>query len=109
LNSLAEAAAVAAMTDDREWVASRAAEAVGNRNRLAAELRTLGLHPLESATNFLCVPTSHATAIAAKLREQEISVRAFQQLPGIGDALRITAAPWELMQPVIDVVREVTA
>jgi histidinol-phosphate aminotransferase len=106
LNTLAESAAVAAMTDDRDWVAARAAEAVANRNRLAVELRTLGLEPLESATNFLCVPTRRAAAIAARLRDTGISVRAFQNLPGIGDALRITAAPWELMQRVIDVVRE---
>ena len=109
LNSLAEAAAVAAMADDRDWVVARAAEAVTNRNRLATELRALGLQPLESATNFLCVPTPKATAIAVNLRTKGISVRAFQNLPGIGDALRITAAPWELLQPVIDAVREVTA
>ena len=109
LNSLAEAAAVAAMTDDLDWVVARAAEAVTNRDRLATELRALRLQPLESATNFLCVPTAHATAIATNLRAKGVSVRAFQNLPGIGDALRITAGPWELMQRVIDAVREVTS
>ena len=72
------------------------------------ELRALGLQPMESATNFLCVPTPQATAIAAKLREKGISVRAFQKLPGIGDALRITAAPWNIMQTVVDAVRQMT-
>jgi histidinol-phosphate aminotransferase len=109
LNSLAETAAVAAMTDDRAWVTEHAALAVAIRDRLANELRALGLVPLESATNFLCVPTPKAAAIASRLRQQGVSVRAFQNLPGIGDALRITAGPWEYMQVVIDAVRELVA
>ncbi len=106
VNAFAELAAVAAMTEDRAWVAARAADAVANRDRLAAGLRVLGLAPLDSATNFLCVPTPKASAIAANLRQKGISVRAFQKLPGIGDALRITAGPWELMERVLAGVRE---
>ena len=68
LNALAERAAVAAMTRDREWVVARAAEAVANLDRLAAALATRGLVALPSATNFLCVPTARAMDYAAAAR-----------------------------------------
>jgi histidinol-phosphate aminotransferase len=98
LSTFAERAAVAAMTDDAEWVADRAAEAVTNRTRLADELRRLGFKPLPSAANFLLVPTPKAVALAEWLRNDGIGIRAFRGLPGIGDAFRITAAPWPIME-----------
>lgn len=101
LNALAERAAVTAMTLDREWVVSRAAEAVANRDRLAAELAKRGLVALPSATNFLCVPTPRAMDYAAAARAAGIGIRAFISLPGIGGALRITAGPWSTMERLL--------
>ena len=104
LNSFAERAAVAAMTDDAGWVVERAAEAVANRIRLANALTAMGLNPLPSATNFLLIPTAKAAALAAQLRANGISIRAFQNLPRLGDAMRITVGPWPIMERVLQII-----
>jgi histidinol-phosphate aminotransferase len=105
VNAQAERAAVAALTLDREWVTARVAEAVANRIRLDAELRSLGFVPLPSSANFLLVPTPKAFEIAARLRQHGIAVRPFRALAGIGDAFRITAGPWPLMERVLTALR----
>jgi len=105
MNAFAERAAVAAMTTDADWVASRAREAVAVRERLSDELRALGLWSLPSATNFLLVPTPRAAVIAAHCRAHGIGVRLLPSLPGVGPALRITAAPWPIMGRLLDAIR----
>ncbi len=105
LNMMAERAAVEALTTDAAWVADRVREAVASRDRLAAELRKAGFAPLPSVANFLLVPTPKAFAFAAALREKGIAVRPFRALPGIGDAFRITAAPWPVMERALAVLR----
>ena len=106
LNVMAERAAVEAMTTDAAWVAARARDAVENRDRLAAALRAMGFAPLPSAANFLLVPTVKAFAIAASLQQKGIAVRPFRALRGIGDAFRITAAPWPVMERVLAALRD---
>ncbi|HLA91237.1 MAG TPA: histidinol-phosphate transaminase [Gemmatimonadaceae bacterium] len=106
VNTMAERASVAALTEGREWVRAHVAEAISSRDRLAGALRTLGLPPLPSHANFLLVPTSRAFALATHLRERGIAVRPFRNLPGIGDAFRITAGPWPLMERVLAALRE---
>ena len=106
LNSFAERAAVAAMTDDAGWVVERAAEAVANRIRLADALSVMGLNPLPSATNFLLVPTPKAVVLTARLRANGIGIRAFRNLPGLGDAMRITAGPWPIMERTLTVIAD---
>ncbi len=106
LSALAERAAVAAMVDDADWVRTHAADAVANRTRLEAALRELGFAPLPSDTNFVCVPTPRATEIATFARGRGLAIRAFNDLPQIGPALRITAGPWPLMERILDVVRD---
>jgi histidinol-phosphate aminotransferase len=98
LNMMAERAAVEALTADADWVAARVRDAVASRDRLARELRAMGLAPLPSVANFLLVPTPSAFALAKSLRSAGIGVRPFKDLRGIGDALRITAAPWPIME-----------
>ena len=105
LNMMAERAAVEALTTDAAWVAARAREAVENRDRLAAELRAMGFAPLPSAANFLLVPTANAFALAGSLHEKGISIRAFRALRNIGDAFRITAAPWPVMERALSALR----
>jgi histidinol-phosphate/aromatic aminotransferase/cobyric acid decarboxylase-like protein len=105
VNALAQCAAVAALTEDRDWVVARAAEAVENRDRLAAALRALGFSPLPSAANFLLVPTPKAFDVAERLRADGIGVRPFRNLPQIGDAFRITAGPWPIMERVLGALR----
>jgi histidinol-phosphate aminotransferase len=106
LNIMAERAAVEALTADAEWVASRVRDAVTSRDRLAAELRTMGLEPLPSVANFLLVPTPKAFAFAAALRAKGIAIRPFKNLAGIGDAFRITAAPWPVMERALAALRD---
>jgi histidinol-phosphate aminotransferase len=108
LNTMAERAAVEALTTGADWVAARARDAVVSRERLAGELRALGFAPLPSVTNFLLVPASGAFEIASALRARGIAIRPFRDLPGIGSAFRITAAPWPLMERALAALREAT-
>ena len=104
VNAIAERAAIVALSEDMPWVADRIAEAIENRERLSASLRELGpFDVIPSAANFVLAvvrPDSplRAAGIAAALRAQGIAIRPFTDLPGIGDAVRITVGPWEMMQ-----------
>ncbi len=104
-----ERAAVAALTHDRMWVTARVAEARAARARLAESLRMLGLSPLPSRANFLLVPVPRAIAVARRLRELGVAVRAFEALPAVGDALRITAGPSAMMARLLSALEEALA
>ena len=104
VTSLAERAVAAALGDDLAWVRNHATRAQEMRERLAFELRALGLDVLPSQANFVMVRTPRAREIAATLRDAGIAVRLFESLPVVGDALRIGVGPWELMQPLIDTI-----
>jgi len=109
LNAVAERAALAALTQDRPWVRARVAEARAARERLAEELRRMGLRPLPSGANFLCLPVPHAERWGARLLERGVRVRVLPALPGLGDALRIGVGPWETMDAVLAALRAVVA
>ncbi|HYW30449.1 MAG TPA: histidinol-phosphate transaminase [Gemmatimonas sp.] len=104
LNALAERVATTALRSDRAWVAEHVALAVTLRERLAVELRSLGLAPLESHANYLCVPVANCVAVGAALRSRGVAVRPFPGLPGVGDALRVSVGPWEFMERFLDVL-----
>jgi len=106
LTALAEAMAVAVLEEGSDWVAARAALAVENRERLRTELVALGLSPLPSEGNFLLVPLPGAVQVAERMRERDVNVRAFQALPGVGDALRIGSGPWPLLESALVALRE---
>ena len=97
VNALAERAAVAALTEDLDWVGRHVREAVLVRERLAAELRARGLAPLPSQANFVLVPVPGALQLATRMRERGVAVRPFPALPTIGDALRISVGPWGMV------------
>ncbi|HVZ78003.1 MAG TPA: histidinol-phosphate transaminase [Gemmatimonadaceae bacterium] len=113
LNAGAEAAAAAALTTDRQWVEDRATEAVVNRVRLVQELASLGLAPLPSEANFLCIPRADATSLAEGLAARGFLVRALSGLPPVnqaladaqGSALRITVGPWPVMEAFLAALR----
>jgi histidinol-phosphate aminotransferase len=69
-------------------------------------LRGLGLEPLPSEANFVLVPVAGALAVAQRMRERGVAVRAFQGLPLAGDALRITAGPAPMMDQALAVLEE---
>jgi histidinol-phosphate/aromatic aminotransferase/cobyric acid decarboxylase-like protein len=52
---------------------------IEERERLAAELRTLGLAPLESHTNFLYVPVEDGLALNEALLRSGVVVRAYER------------------------------
>jgi histidinol-phosphate/aromatic aminotransferase/cobyric acid decarboxylase-like protein len=91
---------VAALEDRDGWAEEIRRATIENRDLLANELRSRGLRPLPSRANFLLVPLAPAGAreVNAALKERGVAARPFPDLPGIGDALRVTVGPWELME-----------
>lgn len=99
----AEAAAIAALGAEDGWVERVIGEVRENRERLAARLRALGLNPLRSEANFLLIPApSGAERLTAALRERGVAVRPFPALPGTGDAIRVTVAPWPMLERFLE-------
>lgn len=109
VNSVAERAAVAAMTDGLDWVEQRVREAVENRRRFADQLESAGMNSLASDSNFVLVPVDDALEFDRRLRECGVAVRPFQSLPRIGDALRISIGPWWMMERCLLALREISA
>jgi histidinol-phosphate aminotransferase len=102
VNALAERCAIAALREDRAWVADHAMLAVMLRNRLDAELRARGFTPLPSGANFLCVPVAQSVAVGQALRARGVAARPFAALPHVGDTLRVSVGPWPLMERFLD-------
>lgn len=110
VNALAERIARAVVRDDLAWVSARAADAVAARDWLSRELRSEGFAPLPSEANFVLVPCAQASACATYLaHEHGILVRAFDALPLVGEALRITAAPISTLLGLLPALRSATA
>jgi histidinol dehydrogenase len=98
VNAVAEEAATAALTEDREWIATHVQLAIEARDRLTEALRDRGFSPLPSSANFVCVPMADAVAVGHALRAQGVAARPFTGLPHVGDALRISVGPWPLLE-----------
>ncbi len=109
VNAAAERAACAALAEDADWMRARAVEAVVARERVTQVLRAMGLSPLDSRGNFVCVPVSDARALGARLAERGVAVRAFAGLPVFGDVLRVGMGPWPLMDRFLGALREALA
>lgn len=107
VSALAEQAAIAALSEDRQWVDDRIADARESRARLIQELRKRSLAPIESQANFVFVPLPRGDRVAARLREVGVAVRPFSALVGIGDAIRITVGPWTMMEECLTAINEV--
>ena len=98
VNSLAERAAMVAITDDRVWVEEKIEEVRANRARFTERVKALGLLPIESSANFVLVPVSDSRQICARMVRAGVAVRVLEKLTGIGDALRISIGPWPMME-----------
>lgn len=118
VNSLAAAAAAAAISQDGEWMRSRASETCAVRDELAASIRGRpGVTPWESHGNFIFAAidinatedtaASAAVRAAARFATLGIGVRAFESLPGIGDAVRIGLVRPEAVRRLIHAFDEV--
>ncbi|HET9984920.1 MAG TPA: histidinol dehydrogenase [Longimicrobiales bacterium] len=110
ISAAAEAAALAALAEDREWAAANVADVVRNREALVAELEGMGLRVWPSAANFLLVRAGAgeggaAGRLLAALRERDVAVRAFPGLPQAGDCIRVSIGPWPAMERFVDALR----
>lgn len=106
IGALSDLAATTALTHDAAWMRDRAADAIAARTWLTSALLNMGLAPLPSEANFVLVPVPDASAVAARMAEGGILVRAFTALPGVGDALRITVGPPGVMTRCIALLSE---
>jgi len=105
----AERVATVALTEDRPWVDEKIADVIQNRERLAQELRQMGLSPIPSFSNFLLVPVRDAQGLAKLMRQEGVAIRPFPELQGIGDAVRISVGPWEMMEAALAALAKVLA
>lgn len=104
-----EAAAIAALANDVQWMRSCVANAKTSRESLKETLASLGFGTLPSSANFLLIPVADANAIAGKLADRGVGVRAFNNLTGIGDAIRVTVGPDQMMDLFLDAFRRAVA
>lgn len=111
VNAAAERAAAAAVTQDADWMRRVAQETRVQRDRLADALRgRRGVTVWPSEGNFVFAAlAAPAAAVAERFRVRGIGVRAFSGLRGIGEALRIGAAPAAETDRVIAALDEVFA
>ena len=107
VNALGERAALAALREDVPWVRRHVEESCLVRERLRGALERLGLRPLPSAANFLCVPVPDSASLGGALLAQGIKVRVLRSVPGIGDAIRIGVGPWPLIERLLSVLEGV--
>jgi histidinol-phosphate/aromatic aminotransferase/cobyric acid decarboxylase-like protein len=101
VNALAEQVAITALRRDVQWVEEHIQLAIENRDRLTIELLKLGLDPMPSSANFVCVPVKNCVAVGMAMREKGVGVRPFPNLPRVGDCLRISVGPWPLVEQCV--------
>lgn len=99
----AEAAALAVLRGDPDWVRSVVSRTVTNRQRLSTELTQRGLMPLPSTANFVLVPVAPESgftveSLGAQLRERGVAVRVFPNLTRVGPAIRVSVGPWPMLE-----------
>ena len=101
IDSLALAAAVAAIKDD-EYFQQTCQKVIEQRDYVSRELQELGFEVLPSAANFVFArhPENDAAEIAAGLRESKVIVRYFDK-PGIDQFLRISIGTKEENQQML--------
>lgn len=114
VNALAEAAAVAALTEGMPWVREHVALAVANRERLARSLEEMDLAVLPSQSNFVLAAVPNAMPLARRLREHGVAIRPFDDLALVspelratnGNGIRVSVGPWNVVQTALDALRE---
>jgi histidinol-phosphate aminotransferase len=105
VSRVASEAAAVALADAEGWVARTVADCVACRERAHAALSERGLDPLPSLANFILfrAPSGDARGDALAIRAHGVAVRSFVgEYPGGTDALRVTIAPWPLMERFLD-------
>jgi histidinol-phosphate aminotransferase len=105
LDRLALAGAVASF-EDQAYFEQTCNAVIRSREKLVAELKTLGFDVLPSAANFIFArhPQRDGAELAAALREEGVIVRHFKQ-QRINQFLRISIGTEEQNQALIDALR----
>jgi histidinol-phosphate aminotransferase len=104
VSALGSAAAIAAIENDLPWIEKVVEETLSVRSRFVERVDSLGYKPLPSDANFVLIPMEDASGVAGQMLEAGIGVRSFRNLPGIGNALRVTMAPWPMMEQFLGVL-----
>jgi histidinol dehydrogenase len=106
VSSIAERAGEAVLRDGQEWVDWCVQQTRINRSRLREALGLSGHDALPSDANFVLIRlpagAGGAQNVADRLRRHGIGVRPFAALPGLGDCIRVTIGPWDMMQAFLD-------
>lgn len=109
VGGLSEAAGVAVLTKDREWVQRGIDVVKASRAAFIEALRAKGFTSLPTDANFVLVPLEQsANDVAVRMRERGVSVRAFSALKGLGDAVRISIGTDAMMKTCLDALVEAT-
>jgi histidinol-phosphate aminotransferase len=98
VGALSSAAAIAALENDLPWIEQVVSETLRSRSQFAERTKSLGLKSLPSDANFILLPLENAGEVADRMLLAGIGVRSFRNLPGIGNALRVTMAPWPMLE-----------
>lgn len=110
VNAVAEAAAVAVLSRDLDWVRARVADVRRDRERLLGELRARGVRTWRSAANFVLMQVDGPAARwNAALRLRGVAVRPFSAVPGAGECLRVSIGPWHWMEQFLAAFDDVAA
>jgi len=104
VSRLTAEAVAAALRDEEAWVGRTVSVCLDNRDRLRGELERRGLRTLESHANFVLVgaPSGSAAADNDALRKHGVTTRPFEEIPGLGEGLRVTVGPWPLLERFLD-------
>ena len=108
MDRLALAGALASVEDDAHFKAS-CAQVVAIRERMVADLHSLGFQVLPSTANFVFArhPKHRGGALAQALRERAIIVRHFAKPERISDFLRITVGTPEQCAALTTALRDI--
>jgi histidinol-phosphate aminotransferase len=104
VGALGSAAAISAIENDLPWVEKVVEETLSVRSQFVTRVETLGYKPLESDANFVLIPMKNAFDVAEQMLRAGIGVRSFGNLPGVGNALRVTMAPWPMIEQFLGVL-----
>jgi histidinol-phosphate aminotransferase len=109
INSMAAAAAMY-LLDHPEVIAGVVEECKRGKEFLAGELCRLGVNVYSGYGNFLLADFGGEEARAAVVRalaERQVRVRSHDGSPLLGRYVRITAAPVNVLRPVVEIIRQV--
>ncbi len=104
VNGLAQAAALAGFTDTAHQNKSKKMVAEG-RSYLIRELRKIGLSPLPSEANFVCVRVGEAKEIAEEMEKEGVVIRPLSSF-GLKEFIRITVGTLQQNQRVIETLKK---